>query len=489
MRPMQRAWGLGVALVLVSTSAFAQPIFNGKPPTSPLASDVKYFGGRVISNVKIVEIAWGSSVDSTYMTNLQGFYTAIVKSPFIDWMTEYDTIGLTGFADLQPGTNQHIGRGSFISNVVINPTNKSTSLTDDDIQKELAAQLAANNLPAPALDAGGNVDSLYMVDFPQGISISLVGLQSCSSYGAYHGTFTYQNNSVPYGVHPYCGYSIGVSYIIHSHELAEAITDMEVGLVEYNTTNVCQRPLAWTTLASTAWASYETADLCQGTSEIVAGYPVQKVWSNYAQGCVAQIPICDGVLVPPACRPCNAFDSGQACANACALSGKKAGECVTCTSKYAAACTGPTPVCDDASYTCVACVENKDCTDASKPICETSTHTCRACTADADCSAGDAGADAGASLVCDVPSGKCVGCNTDAQCKTNETCTAHQCVQKIVEAGPDAPGDVEGQTNSGCSCDTTGSRQSPPWLLFLAAVAVLQRVMAYWTRVRSRVRR
>jgi len=112
---------LAVALTLASA--------HGNPPTSPLSSDVKYFGGRVISNVKIVEISWGASVDSNYMTQLQGFYTAIVKSPFVDWMTEYDTIGLTGFADLQPGSNQHIGRGSFIGNVVITPANKSTIRT------------------------------------------------------------------------------------------------------------------------------------------------------------------------------------------------------------------------------------------------------------------------------------------------------------------------------------------------------------------------
>src|SRR3954469_10106792 len=127
---------LAVALTIASA--------HGNPPMSPLSSDVKYFGGRVISNVKIVEIAWNANVDATYMTQLQGFYTAIVKSPFIDWMTEYDTIGLTGFVDLQPGSNQHIGRGSFVSSVVLTPANKATSLTDQDIQTELAAQLAAN---------------------------------------------------------------------------------------------------------------------------------------------------------------------------------------------------------------------------------------------------------------------------------------------------------------------------------------------------------
>ncbi len=476
---MRAGWVLGVALTLVSADASAQAIFrldNGKLPSAPLSGDLKYYGGRVISNVKIVEVAWGSGVDTSYMTQLQGFYTAIVKSPFVDWMSEYDTIGLTGFADLQPGSNQHIGRGSFVANVVITPANKATSLTDADIQTELAAQITSNALPQPALDKDGNVDSLYMIDFPPGTSITLLNIQSCSSFGAYHFTMTYQGKSVPYGVHPNCGYSFDTSTIIHSHELAEAMTDMEVGLVEYNTTNKSARPLAWTTIAQTAWQSSESADLCEGTSDKVAGFTVQKVWSNYAQACVAQIPICDGVLVPPACRPCNAYDSGNACTDACATSGPKAGQCVTCTSKYEAACTGATPVCDDATYTCVACVKNTDCTNASTPICDSTSHTCRGCTSDNDCGSGDAGSDAGASNVCDVPSGKCVACNTDAQCKTTEQCTAHACVPKpSTDAGAEVGDEENAGGGSGCSCTLEPSRSPNIWLVLTAGLAFVLR--------------
>ncbi len=477
---MTRAWWvLAFALTLVPANASAQAIFrleSGKIPSSPLSGDLKYFGGRVISNVKIVEIAWGSGVDSNYMTQLQGFYTAIVKSPFVDWMTEYDTIGLTGFADFLPGSNQHIGRGSFVANVVITPTNKSTALTDADIQTELAAQLASSALPAPAVDSGGNVDSLYMIDFPPGTSITLVNIQSCSSFGAYHFTLTYQGKSVPYGVHPNCGYSFNTSTLIHSHELAEAMTDMEVGLVETNTTNKNARPLAWTTIAQTAWQSSESGDLCEGTSDTVATYTVQKIWSNYAQACVAQIPICDGVLVPPACRPCNAFDSGNACTNACATGGTKSGQCVTCTSKYETACTGATPVCDDATYTCVACVANADCKTASAPVCDSTSHTCRGCTSDNECGGGDAGVDAGASLLCDVPSGQCVQCKTNAQCKVDETCTAHACVP--IPKSDSGVGDQEfigGTQTGGCGCDVVGDRSRGGWVAAVFALLFLRR--------------
>lgn len=436
---------------------------------TPLSGNLKYYGGRVISNVNIVEVSWGSSVDPMYMTNLQGFYTAIVTSPFIDWMTEYDTIGLSGFSDLQPGSNQHIGRGTFGGNIVITPSNGSTSLNDTDIQAELIAQLTKAALPAPTVDSGGNVNSLYMIDFPTGTTITLVGLQSCSSFGAYHGTVKYNGMSVPYGVHPSCGYSFNTSTIIHSHELAESITDTEVGLVEYNTTNPSARPLAWVTLASTAWASDEAGNLCEGTNAMVAGYYVQKIWSNYAQACVAEIPICDGVLVPPACRPCNAYDDGSACMNACATSGSKAGQCVACTSKYAKACTGMTPVCDDATYTCVGCMTNADCKGGT-PTCDATSHTCRACATDGDCASADAGADAsadaGAGGVCDVSMdtshGQCVACNADAQCKADEQCTSHTCVPRVPEAGPDGPGDMEPAVNvsSGCGCEIAGPRDS-----------------------------
>jgi len=467
----------GLSMALGASRASAAPaIFrldDGKFPTTPtLGAQVKYFGGRVISNVHIVEVAWGSSVDTTYLGQLQSFYTAIAASPFIDWMTEYDTIGLTGFSDLQPGSNQHIGRGSFASQVVITPKNTASALTDQDVQNELVYQLQSNALPAPELDGGGNVNSLYMIDFPSGVSITLVNITSCQGFGAYHFTTTYNGMSVPYGVHPNCGYSFQQATIVHSHELAEAITDTEVGLVETNTTNLCARPLAWTTYAQTAWDSQEIADICQGNYDQVAGFTVQKIWSNYAQGCVAQIPICDGSLTPPACRPCNAFDDEVACTNACATSGPKQGECVKCTSSDTKACGGATPACDDATYTCVECATSADCKDESKPICD-ATHVCRACAADSDCSNGlvcdaasaDAGGDAG-----DALAGQCVACNTNAQCKEDEVCTNHACApEPIADAGSDA-GDAEGASSSGCGCRAAGAPRDAraAWLTLFA---------------------
>jgi hypothetical protein len=478
---------LAAALVCGSTTAMASEgphIFrleNGLIPTAPLKPSgpfgpndkLQYYGGRVLSNVKVVAVAWGSGVDATYMNKLGGFYTTITKSRFMDWFTEYDTIGKTGLVDSLIGSEQHIGRGSYVGLTTITPANTKKAITDQEIQDELIAQLKANALPQPALDAKGNVDSLYMIDFPAGVSITLVNIGSCSSFGAYHFTLTYNGMSVPYGVHPNCGYGFDTSTLIHSHELAEAMTDMEVGLIETNTTVKSARPLAWVTVAQTAWDSAESADLCEGTSANIDGYVVQKIWSNYAAGCVAEIPICDGVLKPPACRPCNKYDSGNACSGAkpaCATQGPSQGQCVPCTSDYQEGCRETTkPVCDDSTNTCVGCLSDKDCAGAS-PVCDLVKKACRPCGSDNDCQKPN---------VCDVTAddfaGHCVACNSDGQCKSGDKCVDHSCATPFVPPSTDAstadaatPAPVA--DDSGCGCVLVPST-NPTRGAIVAAVA------------------
>lgn len=491
------AWSLALGCVLASATGEAAPrIFRLeqgslptiKPPPPAAPGALVYYGGRVLGNVHVLGVAWGASVDATYMGKLGGFYTTITKSAWVDWMQEYDTLGLKGLVDMKTGSEQHVGRGDYGGLFTIMPKNTKTSLDDSEIQVELAAQLDAGNLPPPVTDKAGNVNSLYMVDFPAGTSITLLSLGSCSSFGAYHGTFTYKGMSVPYGVHPNCGYGFDTSTLIHSHELAEAMTDMEVGLIETNMTVMSQRPLAWVTEAPTAWASNEAGDLCEGTSDTIDGYVVQKIWSNYANGCVSNIPICDGVMMPPACRPCTPFDDGNACGGAkpaCATTGPKQGQCVECTAAYAEACRETLKaVCDDPSYTCVGCLSNKDCGGAS-PVCESTSKTCRPCNSDADCSASADG------KYCDTSSdgyrGHCVACMTDAECPAGDTCSPsnHTCVAPLpppdagapVDAGPEAGVADTSGGGSGCGCDSAGSGQSnaPSGLAAVAVALVLAR--------------
>ncbi|CAN5673151.1 hypothetical protein BH09MYX1_BH09MYX1_27710 [soil metagenome] len=449
---------------------------------------LKYYGGTVISNVQVVAVFWTANVKAQTQAQIGGFYDAITKSAYFDWLSELDTIGLNGYVDGLPGSNQHIGRGTFAGTKTITPANTKTALTNDEVAAELVAQIQANNLPQPKLDALGNVDTLYMIDFPQGYDVQLDTLHACQQYGAYHFTTKLNGKSLPYGIHPECGYPWDTATAIHAHELIEAVTDPEVGLVDQKVATA--RPIAWVTVAPTAWDSQEIADVCQNQPYLkVAGYTVAKEWSNFAAACVVSIPVCDGVMVPPACRPCISFDSGNACADptaACASDGPKKGQCVPCTSAYAKSCTAAAPVCDDTTYACVGCLKSADCTAAATPVCETSTKTCRACAKDGECTSGK---------VCDVADGgatggRCVECTSDAQCGTKKCdLPTHTCVAPApVDAGSDAGvnGDVPA-SDSGCSCDTVGgvagSGSSAGGLLFVAGmIAMVRRRRAAPTR-------
>ncbi len=98
-------------------------------------------------------------------------------------------------------------------------------------------------------------------------------------------------------------------------------------------------------------------------------------------------------------------------------------------------CVAPTPVCEESSGECVACVGDDDCTDG---VCADD-NTCVACLGDGDCDEG----------VCDTDANACVECVDDAQCDgetpacdvDNNECV--QCVEhaQCAEVGASACGD------------------------------------------------
>jgi hypothetical protein len=289
-----------LALVVLSASAPAQrnivPIGSSLPPRPGAiltlsGSHLNYYGGRVISNVQVAVVFWTANVDFTTQNQIKGFYSTVDNSPYIDMLSEYNTVGLTGFVDGQPGSNQTIGRGTALGPYTITPSiNTSTTVDDNDIQAELQAQITAGNLPPPATDGAGNVNTLYMVYFPRGYTITLQGSASCLQFCGYHGTYINNNLSIPYGVMPdlgsggcRSGCGSGTTFqnltSVSSHELAESITDTEVGIA-----TVIGRPLAW---VDPTGSGAEIGDLCNHQHATLSGYTVQNEWSNSRNACFA----------------------------------------------------------------------------------------------------------------------------------------------------------------------------------------------------------
>ena len=241
--------------------------------SAPSGAHLNYYGGLVIPNVKVNVVFWSGAVDATTQAGIGGFYSAVTNSPYLDWLSEYNT-----------GT-QSIGRGTLNSVTTINPSNPATSLNDSDIQAELDYQIGLGVLPA------NDGNSLYMTYFPPGYSITQGTSQSCVAGGfcAYHGTYNgFYAGEMYYGVMPDqgpgsgcdlgCGRSTQFNNLtsVSSHEMVEAITDAEVGLA-----TVFAPPLAWDD------PTYgEIGDICNGQQGAIVGYVVQQEFSNAFNNCI-----------------------------------------------------------------------------------------------------------------------------------------------------------------------------------------------------------
>ena len=277
---------LAAAVLLAAAPAFAAPHgikwakgFRPAAHAAPKAGEnLQYYGGPVIASAKVYAVFWGDSVNAETRAKIGPFFSNILDSAYMDWLSEYDTD--LPSVDGRPGTKQHIGRGRFMGTVKISPANASKTLTDADVQAELDAQIAAGVL------APSDEDTLYMVYFAPGVKISIEGEASCSSFCAYHEGFKSARSGKPvyYGVMPQCGgFGCGSGFdslsATSSHECIEAITD------PFPTPGSHPAyPQAWNTSGGE-----EIADLCQEGSSTVTGHgltsKVSWEWDNASRAC------------------------------------------------------------------------------------------------------------------------------------------------------------------------------------------------------------
>ncbi len=265
---------------------------------APAGAHLSYFGGPVISNTQVIQVLYGSGsynaqVAGTSSPTMGNFFGDMLgtSSGYITLLTQYST-------PASGGTNQTIGNGTFggLFQIVPSSANNGSTIDDSNIQAELLAQINAGHLPAPTLDAAGNVNTLYMIYFPPGKTITQGGSSSCVAGGfcAYHGTTsnTLNGKNILYGVLPDmqagsgCSSGCGTSTVfgnytsVTSHELSEAITDADVGIA-----TTFAAPLAWMDQNNG-----EIGDICnaQQGSYTANGttYTIQLEFSNAANNCV-----------------------------------------------------------------------------------------------------------------------------------------------------------------------------------------------------------
>jgi hypothetical protein len=222
-----------------------------------------YNGGPLIQNVDVYTIFWGTNWAQTasYKTlaqNINKFFSAIVASPLIDQLSEYNT------------TTPHytIGHGTLSGTTTITAgaPKPGTSVTDTAIQTALKGWIAAHTVPAVT------ANRLYFIYTDINVKVIMGGSASCTNFCGYHNNIA----STYYAVMPFpscTGCLGGLSAFdaltgTSSHELCEAITDPVPGSGWYDKVNG------------------EIGDICAWKFKKIAGYNVQLEWSNKAGKCV-----------------------------------------------------------------------------------------------------------------------------------------------------------------------------------------------------------
>ncbi len=365
------------------------------------APKLVYYGGPVLQNVKVYNVNWGSHINATVTSQMPLFYADVVASPYFDWLSEYNTVGLNG-QDGQPGSNQGIARGSFAGSVTISPllcsgtgSPNSCALSDAQVRAEINAQIGAGFLPAPTKGCDGWNDTVYMLNFDSSVQVTLPGVGgTCAELCAYHGTGVYQGQDYAYGVIPDyfagacaeggCGPAdpLQATTNIASHELVESVTDPEVGLPEPHPPDF--RPGAWHDATCG-----EIGDICEHLYGTInpsgTTWTVQQMWSNEVNDCIttkSSLPaVCTGANSPAGCRPCACSDNGHAAAGV-------------------PGCGGATPWCEtDATNIkddyCVACTTSAECSSPATCTKSAVVATDDTCAVDAGVDSGSPGMDSG----------------------------------------------------------------------------------------------
>jgi hypothetical protein len=253
---------------------------NARPGTAKLL----YYGGPVLASPRVITVFWGASVNAQLQRDLGSFYSATVNSNHMDWLDQYATFGKA--VDGRQGTNQHIARGSYGGEYVITPVHTKKTIDDVDILAEIELQVANNVLPK------ADNNTLYMIHFPAGVTITVEGAKSCQGFCAYHnGHVSKSMGNVFFGVMPdlssgACSFGCGFgdafdsTTAISSHELVEAVTD------PFPTPgNKPAYPQAWNSSGGE-----EIADLCSygnATLHAASGknYKISQEWDNKSASC------------------------------------------------------------------------------------------------------------------------------------------------------------------------------------------------------------
>jgi hypothetical protein len=227
------------------------------PPST--APNLTYRGGPLLTAVQVFTFFWGDGwqepQQGDVMHQVIQFFDFIVTSTLLDQLGEYSV------------AENRIGHGANLGATPVAAA-LGQSVDDGAIQQLIQQEISTNSAVPQSTP-----NSLYFVFLPPGVSVSLDGSSSCTTFCGYHNDI---NGQIFYAVMPYpdctgCSGAVNVLDAITSttsHELCEAITDPIPGQGWYDDSNG------------------EIGDICAWQTKTLGAYTVQLEWSNKAGRCI-----------------------------------------------------------------------------------------------------------------------------------------------------------------------------------------------------------
>ena len=261
----------------------------GTASASGSIDNVTYQGGPVAHSMTGVLVDWGSSINSMYTNSTSGD-PGLIQYLAAQSGSTTDIGGV--IAQYMDSSGQNAANHySYGQQYEITPSVTGTTISDPQIQTELAAQINAGHLPSPT---GDGLSTIYLVLFPNG-DVECVTSTQCSAnaptpsdqaFCAYHSSFQLSSGAnVLYAVLPdntsgnmstECGQSptqLNNQTSFLSHEWSETISD----------------PLGnawWVYNAGSPADGNEIGDTCNQIETNQGGWTVQELWSNLDSNCV-----------------------------------------------------------------------------------------------------------------------------------------------------------------------------------------------------------
>ncbi len=270
----QSAAGTGGTMVAATTvattsstvaSSTAASSTSGGPWTMeasfPPPPQVQSYGGNVLSAPNIYGILF-SSDDASTAASLADFTSKIGSTTY--WT----------------GAVSEYGVGPATAQIITVTDTPQASMQDSDVQSWLVSKFGTD----PSFPTAPGPNDVYIIYYPAGVTITLQGMASCSTFGGYHDETSFNGQPVAYAVLPRCSYPGATDSEVAtgsaSHELIEAATD------PYPMSNPAYTiPDYADIFLVDALGGGEIGDMCAQNPQAFTTFPgfpyvVQRVWSN-----------------------------------------------------------------------------------------------------------------------------------------------------------------------------------------------------------------